>query len=174
MFNDVDLIAAAARAGHGIAFMLEDHVTRYLTDGTLVRVLEDWCDPFDGYYLYYPSRRQPRQHSASFWMRCATADDEGVCGILRADMSFARAQAQLKSGPEARRPPLPFSGVSGDSETCRLFMLVLALQPYRRRYRASGRSHAGSVNGPAWPAGADSSTQLRRDDEQKTLMLASA
>ena len=59
VFNDVDLIAAAALAGHGIAFMLEDHVTKHLADGTLVRVLEDWCEPFDGYYLYYPSRRQP-------------------------------------------------------------------------------------------------------------------
>jgi DNA-binding transcriptional LysR family regulator len=59
VFNDVDLITAAALAGHGIAFMLEDHVSRHLADGTLARVLEDWCEPFDGYYLYYPSRRQP-------------------------------------------------------------------------------------------------------------------
>lgn len=59
VFNDADLIVAAAVAGHGVAFMIEDHVTRHFADGTLVRVLEDWCEPFDGYYLYYPSRRQP-------------------------------------------------------------------------------------------------------------------
>ncbi|MBB4099511.1 DNA-binding transcriptional LysR family regulator [Sphingomonas kyeonggiensis] len=59
VFNDADLIKAAALAGHGIAYMLEDHVTKQLNDGSLVRVLEDWCEPFDGYYLYYPSRRQP-------------------------------------------------------------------------------------------------------------------
>lgn len=59
VFNDVDLIVGAAVAGHGIAFMLEDHVAQQLAEGTLVRVLEDWCEPFDGYYLYYPSRRQP-------------------------------------------------------------------------------------------------------------------
>ncbi len=59
VFNDADLIVAAALAGHGIAFMLEDHVASHLANGTLVRVLEDWCEPFDGYYLYYPSRRQP-------------------------------------------------------------------------------------------------------------------
>lgn len=59
VFNDVDLIKAAALAGHGIAYMLEDHVAKQLDDGSLVRVLEDWCEPFDGYYLYYPSRRQP-------------------------------------------------------------------------------------------------------------------
>lgn len=59
VFNDVDLIVTAALAGHGIAFMLEDHVMHHLADGTLMRVLEDWCEPFDGYYLYYPSRKQP-------------------------------------------------------------------------------------------------------------------
>lgn len=59
VFNDVDLIAQAALAGRGIGFMLEDHVLDHLASGRLVRVLEEWCEPFDGYYLYYPSRRQP-------------------------------------------------------------------------------------------------------------------
>ncbi len=59
VLNDVDLIVSAAMAGHGIAFMVEDHVISQLAAGTLVRVLDDWCDPFDGYYLYYTSRRQP-------------------------------------------------------------------------------------------------------------------
>ncbi|MCH7862862.1 MAG: hypothetical protein IH998_14560 [Proteobacteria bacterium] len=59
VFNDVDLIMTAALAGHGIAFLLEDHVNSHVAQGRLVRVLEDWCEPFDGYYLYYPSRRQP-------------------------------------------------------------------------------------------------------------------
>jgi DNA-binding transcriptional LysR family regulator len=59
VFNDVDLIVAAALAGHGIAFLLEDHVAPHLADGSLVRGLDDWCEPFDGYHLYYPSRRQP-------------------------------------------------------------------------------------------------------------------
>lgn len=61
--NDTDLLVDAAVRGHGIAFVLEDHVAARLADGSLVRVLEDWCEPFDGYYLYYPSRRQP---SAAF------------------------------------------------------------------------------------------------------------
>ena len=59
VFNDADLIVAAALAGRGIAFTVEDHVEHHLAAGTLVRLLEDWCEPFDGYYLYYPSRRQP-------------------------------------------------------------------------------------------------------------------
>ncbi|MGB8602103.1 MAG: LysR family transcriptional regulator [Rhizomicrobium sp.] len=59
VLNDGDLIVDAAVAGHGIAFLLEDHVKKQLTDGSLVRILDTWCEPFDGYYLYYPSRRQP-------------------------------------------------------------------------------------------------------------------
>lgn len=63
LFNDVDLIVEAALAGHGLAHLIEDRVQPFIADGSLIRVLEDWCDPFDGYYLYYPSRRQP---SAAF------------------------------------------------------------------------------------------------------------
>jgi len=59
VFNDINLIVKAALAGHGIAFMLEDHVEDHLSSGRLVRVLKEWCEPFDGYYMYYPSRRQP-------------------------------------------------------------------------------------------------------------------
>ena len=59
IFNDAEMIVAAALAGRGIAFTIEGHVARHFADGSLVRVLEDWCEPFDGYYLYYPSRRQP-------------------------------------------------------------------------------------------------------------------
>ncbi|MGF7172126.1 DNA-binding transcriptional LysR family regulator [Sphingobium xanthum] len=59
VFNDAQLIITAALAGHGIAFMIEDHVLNHFSDGSLVRVLDEWCEPFDGYYLYYTSRRQP-------------------------------------------------------------------------------------------------------------------
>jgi len=63
LFNDVDLMVEAALSGHGMIHLIEDRVLPQIAEGTLVRVLEDWCDPFDGYYLYYPSRRQP---SAAF------------------------------------------------------------------------------------------------------------
>lgn len=62
-FNNVRMMLRAAVAGFGICFVMEDHVQQQLADGTLVRVLEDWCPPFPGYHLYYPSRRQP---SAAF------------------------------------------------------------------------------------------------------------
>lgn len=62
-FNTVSMITRAAEAGFGLGFVMEDHVAEQLARGSLVRVLEDWCPPFSGYHLYYPSRRQP---SAAF------------------------------------------------------------------------------------------------------------
>lgn len=59
MLNDVALILDAAVAGHGLAHLVEDRVVKLVTDGSPVRMLEDWCEPVDGYYLYYPGRRQP-------------------------------------------------------------------------------------------------------------------
>jgi DNA-binding transcriptional LysR family regulator len=63
ILNNTSLILKAATSGHGIAFLLEDYVADHLQSGELVRVLADWCEPFGGYHLYYPSRRQ---HSAAF------------------------------------------------------------------------------------------------------------
>ncbi len=63
VFNTTSLILKAAASGHGIALVLEDHVHDMIRSGDLVRLLDDWCEPFGGYHLYYPSRRQ---HSAAF------------------------------------------------------------------------------------------------------------
>jgi DNA-binding transcriptional LysR family regulator len=57
-FNTSGLIRKAVRAGHGLASVPVDQVRDDLASGTLVRVLADWCPPFSGYHLYYPSRRQ--------------------------------------------------------------------------------------------------------------------
>jgi DNA-binding transcriptional LysR family regulator len=51
----------AARDGFGLAYLPEDEVRSDLKSGRLIRVLADWCPPFSGYHLYYPSRRQPTQ-----------------------------------------------------------------------------------------------------------------
>jgi DNA-binding transcriptional LysR family regulator len=56
--NDVETMIRATIDGAGLAFMLEAHAAPHLASGALVRVLEDWCPPFPGYFLYYPSRRQ--------------------------------------------------------------------------------------------------------------------
>jgi DNA-binding transcriptional LysR family regulator len=58
VFNDVELTLRAALDGVGLAFALEEHVAERIARGELVRILEDWCPPFDGFFLYYPSRRQ--------------------------------------------------------------------------------------------------------------------
>lgn len=56
--NDTDLILSAALTGCGLAFLPEIFVQEHLTAGRLIRLLEDWCQPFPGLHLYYPNRRQ--------------------------------------------------------------------------------------------------------------------
>ena len=56
--DDVELAIRAAIDGIGLAFISEDKVAQHLTTSALIRVLEDWCQPFPGFFLYYPSRRQ--------------------------------------------------------------------------------------------------------------------
>ncbi len=58
VFNSTPLILQSALAGAGLAYLPEDRVRPMLADGRLIRVLADWCPPFPGYHLYYPSRRQ--------------------------------------------------------------------------------------------------------------------
>lgn len=59
IFNTSPNIVDAAVAGLGVAWLPEDEFAPHIEEGRLVRVLEEWCPPFPGYYLYYPSRRQP-------------------------------------------------------------------------------------------------------------------
>lgn len=58
VFNDSSMMLKAAAEGFGLAFVLEDQAKPFIADGRLVRVLADWCPPFSGFHLYYPSRRQ--------------------------------------------------------------------------------------------------------------------
>jgi DNA-binding transcriptional LysR family regulator len=58
-FNTSPHIVMAALDGLGIAFLPEEEFAPHIAEGRLVRVLENWCPPFPGYHLYYPSRRQP-------------------------------------------------------------------------------------------------------------------
>ncbi|HEX8593866.1 MAG TPA: LysR family transcriptional regulator [Pseudomonas sp.] len=57
-FNSSLPILRAAVAGCGLAFLPEDMVHNEIADGRLMRVLENWCQPFPGYHLYYPNRRE--------------------------------------------------------------------------------------------------------------------
>lgn len=68
-FNDSALMVQAAIDGYGLAHVVEDQAAAPLADGRLIRVLDDWCAPFAGHHLYYPSRRQ---HSAAFQLLIRT------------------------------------------------------------------------------------------------------
>ncbi len=59
IFNTLAPIHAAALEGLGLAFLPEHRVATDITVGRLIPVLDDWCAPYPGYHLYYPSRRQP-------------------------------------------------------------------------------------------------------------------
>lgn len=63
IFNNLASRVDAALTGMGIAYVPEDCVRKYIDEGRLQVVLDDWCAPFAGYYLYYPSRKQ---HTAAF------------------------------------------------------------------------------------------------------------
>ncbi|MBD8164567.1 LysR family transcriptional regulator [Erwinia persicina] len=58
-FNTSEHIIDAALAGLGIAFLPEEEFGAHIAEGRLIRILQPWCQPFPGYYLYYPSRKQP-------------------------------------------------------------------------------------------------------------------
>jgi DNA-binding transcriptional LysR family regulator len=95
--DDVELLVRASIDGIGLAFMSEDQAAPDLTSGALVRVLEDWCQPFPGFFLYYPSRRQqPAALSALI-----NAFSTGARRITHAqDRWFIRLQAIPNFGPE--------------------------------------------------------------------------
>lgn len=57
-FNNSYAMIDAAVSGYGIAYVPHDIVERQMASGALVQVLDDWSPFFDGYFLYYPSRRQ--------------------------------------------------------------------------------------------------------------------
>ncbi|RWO60308.1 LysR family transcriptional regulator [Mesorhizobium sp.] len=66
ILDEDHLIANAAVDGAGLAFLFEDYVRDAIAAGKLIRVLEDWCPPFDGFFVYYPSRRQMRPALRAF------------------------------------------------------------------------------------------------------------
>jgi len=58
VFNEMPMVLRAAIEGFGLACVLEEQAAHLIAEGRLARVLADWCPPFSGYHLYYPSRRQ--------------------------------------------------------------------------------------------------------------------
>jgi DNA-binding transcriptional LysR family regulator len=61
--NNIALARLGALQGVGLAYLPEEYVAPLIDSGALVSVLDAWCEPFPGYHLYYPSRRQ---HTPAF------------------------------------------------------------------------------------------------------------
>ena len=66
VFDDEGMVIDAALAGLGLAYLIEDQAALSVQAGALSRVLEDWCPPFPGFFLYYPGRRQVSPALAAF------------------------------------------------------------------------------------------------------------
>lgn len=77
--GDMQLTLEAALEGVGLAYVFEGMAQRHLDEGSLVRVLEDWCPYYPGLFLYYPSHRQ-------------------VPAALKAFVEFARGETNLAAG----------------------------------------------------------------------------
>jgi DNA-binding transcriptional LysR family regulator len=60
------LAMRATKDGLGFWPTFEGYVRDEIKAGTLVSVLEEWCEPFPGPFLYYPSRRQLPPALAAF------------------------------------------------------------------------------------------------------------
>ncbi|MBO9708329.1 MAG: LysR family transcriptional regulator [Caulobacter sp.] len=69
--DENEVIRRACLDGAGLAFLMRDLVTPDIQAGRLVSLLDEWCEPFPGFFLYYPSRRQlsPALRAFIDWMR---------------------------------------------------------------------------------------------------------
>ena len=64
--DDLHLMARAAAAGLGLAYVPEQIARSWINRGALRIVLEDWCPSIPGFFLYHPDRRQPPSSLAAF------------------------------------------------------------------------------------------------------------
>ena len=58
LLDDDELMLRAALDGIGLSYLYEEQAREWIDQGRLLRVLDDWCPPMPGFFLYYPSRRQ--------------------------------------------------------------------------------------------------------------------
>lgn len=69
--DENEVLRLAAQDGAGLAFLFREMVADDIAAGRLVAVMEDWCEPYPGFFLYYPSRRQlsPALRAFIDWMK---------------------------------------------------------------------------------------------------------
>lgn len=95
--NDNEALVAAALAGAGFAYVFESVVREHLAAGRLVRVLDAFCPPFPGLFLYYPSRAQlaPKLQALVAYLRARTPE--------RPPGARADGQPALRAGRRVKR-----------------------------------------------------------------------
>ena len=71
--NDIGLLTRAALDGVGLAFMSEEQAAPHLANGALVRVLEDWCPPFPGFFCTTRAGASIQRRSRHSSRRCASS-----------------------------------------------------------------------------------------------------
>jgi len=106
VFDDESMVLDAALAGAGLAYLFEDQVASLLRARALSRVLEDWCPPFAGFFLYYPGRRQVSPALAAFIdaIRVPAKAGKGVETMLGKPATRERlARVEMRSSKRARR-----------------------------------------------------------------------
>ena len=96
VFSNSGLMLNAALDGLGLAYLPEEQVQPYLDDGQLVRVLASWCQPFSGYHIYYPSRRQP---SPAFALLVDALRYRKAPGNARASQQVPLIKAERANSP---------------------------------------------------------------------------
>jgi hypothetical protein len=112
-FNATAQMLNAALTGAGLAYVPESMVQRDLAKGRLRRALEEWCLPYSGYHLFYPSRRQSSAAFALMSMHCdiGAQGERGVSGFVirtnwhrrylrlrpRTDIAGRRSSRQVKA-----------------------------------------------------------------------------
>jgi len=91
-FDDPDLVIQAVLSGVGIGTAMEETLRGMISAGRLIQVLRDWCPTFQGYFLYYPSRRnQPDALSALI--------DTPTLGLNHPSSRHFRSLASTDIGP---------------------------------------------------------------------------
>lgn len=91
--NDIDLAIRAAITGVGLCHLTTDYAARFVADGRLVTVLEEWMPPgASGFFLYYPSRRQ------------TPAALQALIAFLRQDPQHPRRPPAVSSSQDEKRP----------------------------------------------------------------------
>lgn len=83
--NDSAALVQAALDGIGIAYMINGYIEKYLAEGRLVRLLEDWSPPLAGLHLYYPDRKRvpPKLRALIEFLRNATDLSHDLSAFLK-------------------------------------------------------------------------------------------